>query len=280
MPPIVCSSHTISGVMPGGIIASRHGFAERVRACAEAGFTGMCLHLRDYAEQVAAGSSDADLRAVLDEHGMVENSVEFLRDWFEPRGEPNLALALRAAEAFGARSINVGADLGGSHRPVAAMGPAFASLCERAAARGLKIALEIVAWSNVHDPVSARELLAYGGGNAGLVIDAWHIFRGGISLEDLGTLGPETILCVQLNDAGPAILEPLSYDTLHRRFCGEGVFDLVAFLDRLAQMGVSAPLSVEVISPEVAGTALRDVALRAFATTMRVVAGSAMMARS
>ena len=171
MPPIACSSHTISGVLPGGIIASRHGFADRVRACAEAGFDGMCLHLRDYAEQIAAGATDADLRAVLDEHGMTENSVEFLRGWFEPGGESDVSLALDAAKAFGAKTINVGPDLENSSRPVAEMGPAFAALCKRAADRGLGVALEIVAWGNVRDPASARELLAYAGGNAGLVVE-------------------------------------------------------------------------------------------------------------
>ncbi len=266
--------------MPGGLIASRHGFADRVRACAEAGFDGMCLHFRDYAEQIAAGATDAGLRAVLDEHGMRENSVEFLRDWFEPAGENDITLALNAAKAFGAKTINVGPDLENGNRPVAEMGPAFAALCNRAAGRGLRVALEIVAWGNVRDVASARELLAYAGGNAGLVIDAWHVFRGGISLEDLRTLTPDQVLCVQLSDAGPTIVGPLNHDTIYRRFCGEGVFDLGGFLDTLAQMGVTAPLAVEVIAPEAAGMALRDVARHAYATTMRVVADSDMMGGS
>ena len=280
MPPIVCSSHTISGVLPGGLIASRHGFAERVRACADAGFDGMCLHMRDYAEQIAGGATDEELRAVLVRHGMTENSVEFLRDWFEPGGEDNIALALRAADAFGARFINVGGDFDRSDRSASTLGPAFAALCARAAERGVGVALEIVAWSNIHDPASAMELLGFGGPKAGLVIDAWHIFRGGVSLEALRMLDAGRVFCVQLSDAGPTVEGSLSYDTVHRRFCGEGVFDLGGFLDTLAQMGVAAPLAVEVIAPEVAGMALDEVARHAYATTRRAVAGSRMMVRS
>lgn len=280
MPPIVCSSHTISGVMPGGPIASRHGFADRVRACAEAGFDGMCLHFRDYAEQVSAGMSDADLRAVLDFHGMTENSVEFLRDWFRPEGEANVVLALDAAEAFGAKFLSIGGDLDRPGLPVAAMIPAFAALCRRAAERGLGVALEIVAWGNVRDPATAMELVTAGGPNAGLVIDAWHIFRGGVSLESLQTLDPRRISCVQLSDAGPAGPGPLSHDTMRRRFCGEGDLELGAFLDALARIGVAAPLAVEVIAPEVAGMALDEVARRAYATTLRTVMASELMVRS
>lgn len=279
MPPIVCSSHTISGIMPNSPVASRHGFADRVRACAEAGFDGMCLHFRDYAEQAARGASDIDLRAVLDHHGMRENSVEFLRDWFEPGGEDKIDLALRAARAFDARFINVGGDFDG-RLPVAAMGPAFARLCRRAADIEVGIAVEIVAWGNVQDPASASELLAHGGPNAGIVLDAWHIFRGGIALERLAGLGADRIFCVQLSDAGPAIEGPLSRDTMHRRFCGEGVLPLGRFLDTLAQMGVSAPVACEVIAPEVAAMTLDEAARRALATTRQVVAGSEMMVRS
>lgn len=276
MPPIVCSSHTISGVMPGGTVASRHGFEARVRACAEAGFDGMCLHMRDYAEQATAGSSDADLRSMLGHYGMRENSVEFLRDWFEPTGEENIALALRAALAFDAKFINASPNLDDEGYPVAAMGPAFAALCARAADGGIGIALEIVAWGNVRDIESAAELIGYGGANAGLVLDAWHVFRGGISLDSLRSVDPERVFCVQVSDAGAAMPGPLRYDTMHRRFCGEGEVDLGGFLDTLAGMGVGAPVAVEVIAPEVAELALGEVTRRAFATTVRAVAGSRM----
>jgi len=269
--------------MPGGPRASRHSFADRVKACAEAGFGGMCLHFRDYAEQIASGMTDANLAAILADNGMVENSVEFLRDWFEPsaRAQANEDLALRAAACFGAKFISVGADLDERNIPVAAMGPQFARLCKKADDRGVSIALEIVAWSNVCDIDSALELLAFDTqNNAGLMVDAWHVFRGGISLSELQRLRPEQILCIQLNDAAHTVLQPLSYDTQNRKFCGEGDLDLGAFLETLAQIGVTAPLSVEIIAPEVAQMPLKDVARRAYVSTMQVVGASEMTAGS
>lgn len=243
----------------------------------------MCLHFRDYAEQIAAGATDADLAAILADNGMVENSVEFLRDWFEPSAtaQANEDLAFRAAACFGAKFISVGADLDGRNIRVAAMGNQFARLCEKADDRGVAIALEIVAWSNVCDVDSALELLAFcPQDNAGLMIDAWHVFRGGISLSELKRLRAEQILCIQLNDAAQTVMHPLSFDTQNRKFCGEGDLDLGAFLATLAQIGGAAPLSVEVIAPEVAQLPLQEAARRAYVSTMQVVGASAMMAGS
>lgn len=268
--------------MPGDPRVTRHAFEARARAAAEAGFTGLCLHFRDYEAQIGAGIGEADLCAILAAHGLVDNSIEFLRDWFEPTpsAEANIALALKAAACFRASFISVGADLGSGTMPVAAMGPRFAALCTRAREEGVDIALEIVAWSNVHDVVTARELLAFAGPEAGLVIDSWHIFRGGVGLETLEALEGRQIKCIQLNDAGKTVVGPLRDDTMHRLFCGQGVFDLVALLDRLAGIGVDAPICVEVIAPEVADMAVSEVTRIGFETTMRIVAASQMMARS
>lgn len=146
----VCSSHTISGVIPGSPAASRHGFAARVEACAQAGYTGMCLHFRDYAEQRQAGFSGAELRAVLDRNGMRHVSVEFLTDWFMD-GEAgeisplNEAIAFDAVRALGAKVLNVGPDLGERGIPREQMRSQFVELCRRAEEHGIVIALEMVA---------------------------------------------------------------------------------------------------------------------------------------
>jgi sugar phosphate isomerase/epimerase len=114
---LICSSHTISGVMPGARPASRHSFAARVEACAKAGYRGMCLHYRDHAEQLSQGRSDAALRACLEEAGIARVELEFLSDWFL-QGD---ALAdENAAQGFGARSLNLGGGFSQPRDPLAA----------------------------------------------------------------------------------------------------------------------------------------------------------------
>jgi sugar phosphate isomerase/epimerase len=271
---LTCSSHTISGVMPGGPLASRHPFRQRVEAAAAAGYTGMCLHFRDYAEQRQAGHSDAKLASILRDNGMADLSVEFFTDWFM-EGEAGVAarasedIAIAAALAYGATSINVGSDFLGRRIPFEQLRRKFVELCGRAAVHGLSIAFEIVAWSDVRDVPTALRLTE-GIDNAGLVVDTWHIFRGGVPLGDLAMIPPEKVLCIQVNDGAREILQPPSLDTQHRRLCGTGVFDLSGFLAGLGSAGVDLPLSVEIISPEIAGLDLADACRKSFETTRAV----------
>ncbi|MBL8588429.1 MAG: hypothetical protein JNK46_07870 [Methylobacteriaceae bacterium] len=88
---IVCSSHTISGVLPGSAVPARHGFRKRVAACAAAGYSGLCLHYRDYRDLRAHGWSDAELARILHENAMRDVGVEFLTDWFLEGAEAEAA---------------------------------------------------------------------------------------------------------------------------------------------------------------------------------------------
>jgi len=267
---LICSSHTISGVMPGGPVPSRHRFAQRVEACAKAGYSGMCLHFRDYGWQRNAGLSDEALRDTLERNGMRDISLEFLVDWFltGAAGEQARAdetTAYQAAHAYGAKSLNVGSDFRGRGIAPTTLRARFRELCERAGERGLSIALEIVAWSDVRDVDTALAVID-GIPNAGLVIDTWHVFRGGIALIDIERIPPEKILCVQVNDAASETLGDLASDTLRRKPCGEGSFDLSGFLASLDRTGSQIPLSVEIISKEFAALDLQTAARKSHDT--------------
>ena len=251
---LVCSAHTISGAMPNGPVVARHGFEERVRACAAAGYAGMTFHYRDYRDQRRLGRSDAEMRALLDSAGMRHRTVEFSADWFLDERTPGAAeSAMHAACAgLGAPLFVVGGDLAGHGVSLEAMRPRFHDLCRRAADRGLSVGFEIVAWGNVTSVDDALRLLDGAPANGGLVIDSWHVFRGGIALGDLARLPPERILGVQIDDAAAEPSGPLPEDTLHRLPCGRGAFDLAGFRDALRAIGVDLPWCVEIIAPEIA----------------------------
>ncbi len=263
----MCSSHTISGVMPGGPEVSRHALEARLAACAAAGYEGFWLHWRDYREQLANGVSAGLLRALFDRHGMAHRGVEFLTDWFvdgDGAAREAEALAFDAATAIGAGVVNVGADFLGRGFSRRHMIERFAGLCARAADRGLSIALEFAPWSDAPDVAAALDFMAPA--NAGLAIDAWHVFRGETSLAQIRSLPPEKILCAQINDATEHAVGPLAEDTRRRLFCGEGAFDLTGFAAALDAAGAAAPFSVEIISPAVAAMPLEEAARRSYAT--------------
>lgn len=261
MREFMCSSHTISGVMPGRPRASRHPLAARLAACAAAGYSGYWLHHRDYLEQKADGLGDCWIRDLFDEHGIGQRGVEFLTGWFLPGDAAAQAAeraAFDAARAVGARTVNVGADFSGRGPGRGEMVGHFTALCARAADEGLAIALEIVPWSNVPDVAAALDFMEPA--NAGLVIDCWHVFRGGIALSELKRIPPERVLCVQVNDADAEPSGPLVEDTQRRRLCGEGAFDLAGFAAALDSAGVRIPFSVEIISPEMAALSAEEAA--------------------
>lgn len=260
MRDFMCSSHTISGVMPGNPVVARHRLEERLGACAAAGYTGFWLHWRDYLEQRAAGM-DAALLDLFDRHGMRHRGVEFLTDWFLPGDEAAVSAeraAFDAATAIGAKLISVGADFQGRAISRREMVARFGELCSRAADRGLSVALEFVPFSDVPDIASALDFLAPP--NAGLVIDCWHLFRGGMSSSDLASVLPGRIFCVQVSDATPAPTAPFAEDTRNRLPCGEGGLDLVSFAAAIDRHAPGIPISVEIISPRMAGLSARDAA--------------------
>lgn len=262
---LICSSHTISGVMPGSVPASRHPLERRLNALSSAGYAGYWFHFRDYLEQRAAGLDDAAISALFDAAGMRYRGVEFLGEWFtdteEARSMEQAAFA--AARAIGASTLNVGADFQGRGFSRKHMVQAFARLCRRAEQQGLSVALEFVPWSDVPDFSAALDFMEPA--NAGIVIDAWHVFRGATALNELERVPAPKILCIQVNDAGPA-RGPLPEDTQRRLFCGEGEFKLEAFIAALRKTGTQVPLSVEVISREVASMPLEEAARRSFDT--------------
>lgn len=245
----MCSSHTVSGVLPGSARATRHSLVHRIRAVSSAGYSGYWIHYRDFLEQRAAGLSGSQIRMLFDDSGLEERGVEFLTNWFVG-DQASIAAedaALAGASAIGARWLSVGADFENRGIDPSRMLREFERLCRRAAAFDIQVALEIVPWSSVADIESALAYLQPN--NAGLVIDCWHIFRGGIPLSDICRVPAEKIYCVQVNDAEDAPRAPLPIDTVNRLQCGEGAFDLDGFARTLDRHGVVAPYSVEIISP-------------------------------
>jgi sugar phosphate isomerase/epimerase len=274
MRDFMCSSHTVSGVMPGGSAAARHPLDQRLSACAAAGYSGYWLHWRDYLEQRAAGLDDAAVRDLFDRHGMRHRGVEFLTDWFQPQDAAAAAAeraAFAAAAAIGATVVSVGADFRGRGIPRREMVAHFERLCARAGDRGLVVALEFVPFSDVPGIRAALDFLAPP--NAGLVVDCWHLFRGETPLDDLALVPPGKILCVQVSDAAATPAGPLAEETRNRLACGDGAFDLAGFAAAIDRHAPGVPVSVEIISPRFAAMSAKDAASESLRGARAVFAG-------
>jgi sugar phosphate isomerase/epimerase len=89
------------------------------------------------------------------------------------------------------------------------------------------------------------------GPNVGLLLDAWHWHHAGATAEDIVAAGRDRIVHVHFDDS--ANLRPEKIRDDERLMPGEGVIDLVAFLQALQKIGYKDALSVEVF-----GRGLKD----------------------
>ena len=252
---LIASYYTLSGAGVGE--PARFSFEERVAAAAAAGFSGIGMLSDDYAACRATGRSDAAMRRVLDDYGIQVAEAEFLFDWGRSderaavsRGVEDRLYAI--ADAFGVHHLNVG-DISpaGDGVPLDMVAERFAALCDRAATHGLLVAIEFLPWSNIPDAEAAWEIARLAGRpNGGLLVDAWHYFRGAADPEQLRAVPGDRIFAVQLDDAAAERVGALYEDTLRRQLPGEGVFDLLGLVRLLDDMGIQVPLSVEIISPQ------------------------------
>ncbi|HXW38655.1 MAG TPA: sugar phosphate isomerase/epimerase, partial [Acidimicrobiales bacterium] len=270
-----------SGTLPRGT-----SFAERLASASAAGFAAVSLWGRDYRAAREEGLSDADLRAMLEDHGLSVAELDPAWWWLPGAADVHIppevdsmdifrfgeAEIFAIADAVGARSLNA-VDVFGGDWTVEAAAEAFAGLCARASEHGLLVHLEWLPWSRIPDLATALEVVRSAGArNGGLNVDAWHFTRTATDVGALHAVPGDLVLGVQLDD-GPAEPEAdLMRATLHDRMLpGDGEFGLVALLGALRDIGCAAPVGVEVFSDELHALGPVEAARRAASTTRTVL---------
>lgn len=247
-----------SGTLPPGI-----SFASRLEAATAGGFTGISLWLRDIHQARADGLSDADMVAMLADAGLRVAELDPVWRWL-PGSDLDIAMAddasgvlyptlddfLRAADTFGAQSLNACEILSSPDWTLDDAAACFAKLCDRAADHGMVVHLEFLPWSRIADVKTAHDIVHMADRpNGGLMLDSWHFFRGTPDLEALRQVPGERLTALQLSDGPAAPAENLMVEALEARlFPGSGSFDLAALCSVLDEIGAVAPMGVEVMS--------------------------------
>ena len=105
--------------------------------------------------------------------------------------------------------------------------------------------------------------------NIGLVIDSFHFYAGGSTLEMIEALDPKLIQIFHINDA-----EDLPRDQLedrHRLLPGLGILPLREMISTFQRIGYDKVASVEIFRPEYWGRDPFELARDARAATQRVL---------
>ena len=229
--------------------------AERVAAIAGAGFCGMGLIADDLAP-IRDDMGFAALRDLIADAGLVHTEIELLERWWIPRGEPGHTYDVRdllfdAADVLAPAMIKIGSQNGPPCTDPTALAGPLRDLAQQAADHGTRVAIETMPFSAIATvPMGAEIVSAAGHPAAGLLVDAWHVFRAGTTLTDLrASLNPEMIFGVELDDAASDVVGTLFQDTVENRLlCGEGIFDLVGLIATLRDLGFDGPWGVEILA--------------------------------
>ncbi|HSW37893.1 MAG TPA: sugar phosphate isomerase/epimerase [Acidobacteriota bacterium] len=248
-------------------------FEDRVVAAAKAGFAGIGLKEADL-EHILERRSLRDIRHILEDNGIRHLELEFITDWFldgekKKQSDKTRRLLLTAAEALGARHIKVG-DFDMTATPMPKLIDSFAALCADAANYGTKILFELIVDAMIRTLPETLEMVSGADQeNGGIMIDLWHIVKLGVPYDEVALIPPRYLMGVELNDGTLHCPWSLHEDTInHRKFCGEGEFDVKGFVERLMQAGYDGPWGIEVLSRDLRKKPLEEAATRAYQTTI------------
>jgi sugar phosphate isomerase/epimerase len=217
-------------------------------AAAGAGFGAVGLDRHTVARYLDAGGSVERLGEELRARGLSCTDVGVL-----PLGTPGVVdaaeLLARLASATGA-GICIAAHYAPTSFEAAAR--ELDAGAEILAAGGATLVLEFVAYGPLRSLDDAADLCeAAGWDRCRLLVDTWHVFRGGEPLSRLRSLRGHQIGLVHLNDGAAT---PLDDAVLEGRFGrllpGSGAFPLSEFAVVVEATGYRGPVGVEVLSDE------------------------------
>ncbi|HEY8046879.1 MAG TPA: TIM barrel protein [Streptosporangiaceae bacterium] len=234
---------SVSGTLP-----------EKLAAIAQARFQGVEIFESDL---VNAPVPAERIRWQAADLGLAIELYQPLRD-FEAMPPHRFAANLKRAERKFDVMERLGADtmlVCSNVSPAAIDDDALAAehlhaLAGRAAARGMRIAYEALAWGrHVDDYQHSWEIVRAAGHPAlGVCLDSFHILSRGPDPAGIRRLPADRIFFLQLADAPVLAMDVLPWSRHYRCFPGQGGFDLPGFLGHVLAAGYRGPLSLEVFS--------------------------------
>lgn len=228
--------------------------ADKLHACAEAGFDGVEIFEPDL---LAAPESPEEIAALAGRLGLDLDLYQPLRD-VDGVDEETFTSVLRRAEAKFRLMDRLGIDLVLCCSNVATAtiddddvsADQLRRLGDLAARHGIRIAFEALAWGRfVDDYRRAWRIVELADHPAvGVCLDSFHILSRGHDPAAINGIPGEKIFFVQLADAPRLSMDVLSWSRHHRLFPGEGDFDLTDFTARIVDAGYTGPWSLEVFN--------------------------------
>src|SRR5579871_6222706 len=250
-------------------------FRDRCAHAQRVGFAGLGIWHADLEHQLETRSL-AEIRSIMEDHGLTRLELEFLGDWFLDAGDERRresdrlrALLWEAAAALGAHHVKVG-NIPGTPCPLEQVAERFGELCEDAARNhDSLIAYELIPFDrNVQTLADLITVVAAAGPNGVAALDTWHLSKLAIPPAAVATIPSGKLGWVELSDGRFEWMEDHIDEVVnHRRLPGEGEFDIRGYVDACSAHGYAGPWGVEVLSEDLRKRPIDEIFDRAFETT-------------
>lgn len=234
----------------------------KIEAASKAGFDGIEFHVYEIFEHLIGGGSMADVRHALADAGLAVPSMLGFRNWGDLQGHD---YKLHLFEAR--RRLRLCANLGCPHLICSTpmyqadwshLHERYADLLAIGREEGCTPAFEFIGhYASVTNLRDARTMLERADAELAarsasgcsvtlpcLCLDAFHLWNGGSSLDDLRALPANRIAHFHIDDAAPG-KPPGAQDDSDRVLPGDGQIDLSGMLAVLRKIGYDKWLSLE-----------------------------------
>lgn len=241
--------------------------AEKLAAISAAGFDGVEIFEQDF---LTYDGSPRDVGRMISDHGLEITLFQPFRD-FEGMPEPQRARAFDRAERKFDLMGELGTDLilicsnvsplslGGIDRAAADL----RELGERAAARGVRVGYEALAWGrHVSDHRDAWEVVRRADhASIGIILDSFHTLARRIEVGSIRSIPGDRIFIVQLADAPMVDMDLLNWSRHFRNMPGQGDLAVTDFMRAVMATGYAGPISLEVFNDQFRGGSPKSIAI-------------------
>lgn len=228
---------------------------DKIKVASKAGFKAIELWNDDLTQYTNSGGSLKDVRTALGDYGLEVPTVIHIGGWLDSEGA-----AYQEAIEEAKRKMDQAVQVGAKH--IIAGPPAGPVDLDRAGERyrellaigrsiGVLPAMEFLGFVNgIHTIKAAWEIVARAGDPDGtIVLDPFHIFRGGSPVEDIDLIPGDRIAVFHFNDA-PGDIPRVQQGDQDRVMPGDGILPLADELRMIQANGYSGAVSLELFRPD------------------------------
>lgn len=226
---------------------------EKIKVASQAGFEGIELWNDDLSDYVRSGGSLRDVRNALDDYGLVVPTVIHIGGWLDTEGD-EYKEALEVARRKMDQAVQIGAARIIAGPPAGPVdldraGERYRELLAIGRSIGVLPAMEFLGFvDGVHTIKAAWEIVTRADDPDGtIVLDPFHIFRGGSPIEDINLVPGDRIAVFHFNDA-PGEKPRLEQGDGDRVMPGDGILPLADELRMVRENGFRGAVSLELFN--------------------------------